>query len=81
MGHYIETDHTMAHFREHWYLDLFDRGDYTQWQVQGGKSLGERAAEQVGKILAEHKPEPLPEDVAREISGIGERAAAGGWRA
>jgi trimethylamine--corrinoid protein Co-methyltransferase len=80
-GHYIETDHTMSHFREHWYPDLFDRGDYTQWQAQGGKSLGERSAERVEKILAEHRPKPLTEDVSREVGGIVERAAAGGRRA
>lgn len=76
-GHYVETDHTMAHFREHWYPSLFERADYSGWQEAGGKSLGQRAAEQVAEILAQHEPTPLPEDVARAVHAIVERAAAG----
>ena len=37
---------------------------------QGGKSLAERAAERVVDILAEHQPEPLPEDVFQKIKAI-----------
>ena len=76
-GQHIETDHTMAHFREHWYPDVFERGDYAQWEARGGKSLGERAAEKVDEILARHRPRPLPEIIAREVSSIVERAAGG----
>jgi trimethylamine--corrinoid protein Co-methyltransferase len=76
-GHFIECDHTMAHFREHWYPDLFERGGYRQWQAQGSKSLGERASERVSEILAVHKPQPLPEDVAGKIRGIVQRAVGG----
>jgi trimethylamine:corrinoid methyltransferase-like protein len=38
--------------------------------------LEQRAAERVEEILAEHKPEPLPEDVARAVHAIVERAEA-----
>jgi trimethylamine--corrinoid protein Co-methyltransferase len=76
-GHYIETDHTMAHFRELWYPDLFERADYGEWQAQGSKSLGARAVERVEEILAKHEPTPLPEDAAREVRAIVQRAAAG----
>jgi trimethylamine--corrinoid protein Co-methyltransferase len=73
-GQFIDSDHTMAHFRERWYPEVFERGNYDQWQAAGGKSLGERAAERVTKILAEHQPEPLPEDVAEKVSAIVQRA-------
>ena len=73
-GQFLDTEHTMAHFRERWYPDVFERGNYDQWQAKGGKSLGERAAERVEKILAEHRPEPLPEDVAQKIRAIVRRA-------
>jgi trimethylamine--corrinoid protein Co-methyltransferase len=69
----------MAHFREHWYPKLFERGDYGEWQAQGSKSLGERASERVGEILAEHKPQPLPQDVACRIRGIAQRAVGDDW--
>ncbi len=73
-GQYIDSDHTMAHFREHWYPDLFERGNYAQWQAAGSQSLGKRATERVAKILAEHKPEPLPEDIAHQVSAIARQA-------
>ncbi len=46
----------LAHFREHWYPDVFERGNYDQGLAAGGKSLAERATERVEKILAEHRP-------------------------
>ena len=75
-GYYLDTDHTMAHFRERWYPDVFERGNHDQWQAQGAKSLGERAAERVDKILSEHEPEPLPADVAQAVHAVVERARA-----
>jgi trimethylamine--corrinoid protein Co-methyltransferase len=76
-GQFLNSEHTLAHFREQWYPDVFERGNYDQWQASGGKSLGERAAEQVGKILAEHKPDPLPDDVVQAIKAIVRRAEKG----
>lgn len=75
-GDFLGTDHTMKHFRERWYPDVFERGNYDQWQSAGGKSLGERAARRVEKILAEHKPEPLPAGVAQDVHAVVERAEA-----
>lgn len=73
-GDYLGTDHTMRHFRERWYPDVFERGNYSQWQEAGGESLGERAAKRVEKVLDEHAPEPLPEDVKRRVRAIVQRA-------
>jgi len=73
-GQFLDTEHTLAHFRERWYPGVFERGNYDQWQAAGGKSLGERAAERVEEILAEHKPEPLPDDTAQAIKAIIRRA-------
>jgi trimethylamine--corrinoid protein Co-methyltransferase len=76
-GQFLDSDHTMAHFREHWYPVVFERGNYDQWQDKGGKSLGERAAERVEELLAEHEPEPLPEEVAQRVKAIVRRAEEG----
>jgi trimethylamine--corrinoid protein Co-methyltransferase len=72
-GQFLDSKHTLIHFQEHWYPDVFERGNYNQWQAAGGKSLAERAAERVEGILAEHQPEPLPADVQRAIKKIVER--------
>jgi trimethylamine--corrinoid protein Co-methyltransferase len=75
-GQFLDTEHTLAHFQEHWYPTVFDRHNYDRWQAAGGKSLAERAAERVNKILAEHQPEPLPQGIAQAVRAIVERAEA-----
>lgn len=75
-GFYLEHDHTYEHFRERWYPELFERNNYDGWLTAGGKSLAERAADKVNKILAEHKPEPLPTDIAAAVHAVVERAEA-----
>lgn len=73
-GQFLDTDHTLAHFRERWHPDVFERGNYDQWQAKGATNLSQRAAERVAKILAEHRPEPLPDDVAQRIKAIVQQA-------
>ncbi len=75
-GQYLDSEHTLAHFRERWYPTLLDRNNYDNWQAKGGKTLGQRAADRVESILAEHKPEPLPEDVAQAVHAVVKRAEA-----
>jgi trimethylamine--corrinoid protein Co-methyltransferase len=76
-GQYLDCDHTLAHFRERWYPTLIERDNYDGWLAKGGKTMAQRANEQVTAILAEHKPEPLPKDVAQAVHAIVERAEAG----
>jgi trimethylamine--corrinoid protein Co-methyltransferase len=73
-GDFLQTEHTLRHFRERWYPVLFERASYEMWHKAGGKPFGERAAEMVGRILAEHHPEALPEKVREKIREIVERA-------
>ena len=75
-GQYLDTKHTMAHYRGRWYPKLIDRDNYDNWLSKGGKTLEQRAAERVEAILVEHKPEPLPKDVAQRVHAIVERAEA-----
>lgn len=73
-GNYLASKHTKKHFRETWYPELFERGAYADWVQKGSKTLIERASERVQKILAEHQPEPLPEDVKARLREIVKRA-------
>lgn len=75
-GQFIDSDHTLKHFRERWYPQLFERDHYDGWLAKGGKSLAERADERVASILAHHKVEPLPEAAARAVRAIVKRAEA-----
>ncbi len=69
-GHYLAQEHTRRHFRQAWSPALLDRQDHKAWQAQGGTTLGERAAARVDQILAEHRPEPLPDDVRAALQRI-----------
>jgi len=75
-GQFLDSDHTLQHFRELWYPSLFDRNNFDGWLAKGGTTLTERAAKRVETILAEHKPEPLPDDVAQAVHAVVERAEA-----
>ncbi len=66
-GHYLNKEHTRKHFREAWTPGLLDRADYKTWQRAGGTSLGQRAAERVARILSDHQPEPLPEQIQLQL--------------
>jgi trimethylamine--corrinoid protein Co-methyltransferase len=74
-GHFLGEKHTLKHFRERW-MPRLDVDSLETWEKEGIKSLGELAHEKVRKILATHKPTPLPEDIEREISQIMKRAKA-----
>lgn len=73
-GQYLDCKHTLDNFRDRWYPNLFDRSSFDGWQAKGGKSLGERAVDQVNAILEEHKPEPLPDDIAKAVHQVVEDA-------
>jgi trimethylamine--corrinoid protein Co-methyltransferase len=73
-GQFLDSEHTMAHYRERWYPEVFERANYDQWKAAGGTDLGERAAARVERILAERRPEPLPTDLAEKIAAVVTRA-------
>lgn len=73
-GHFTDTDHTLAHFRERWYPTLIERYDHAGWLARGGQDLERRASTRVDEILSEHQPEPLPSDVQKRLREIVQRA-------
>jgi trimethylamine--corrinoid protein Co-methyltransferase len=70
-SNFLEQKHTLNHFRtEHFMPVLASREARARWEKTGSKSLAETAREKVRKILAEHQPLPLDEDVNKEIEKI-----------
>jgi len=65
-GHYLQEEHTFAHFREVWYPRLFDRTINARWLQQGAKRFEERLREQTQEAM-NHEPAPLPPDVLKEL--------------
>jgi len=75
-GHFLEEKHTLRHFREHHQSKLIDRQDYDSWIQAGAKTMNDRMREKVHWILDNYKPEPLPEDVLRELDRMLEQFSA-----
>ncbi len=75
-GSYLETDHTLAHYRDRWYPTLFDRRGYEPWRAAGSTTLAGRATTRVDQLLASHLPTPLEPDVERAVRAIVDRAEA-----
>jgi len=74
-GNYLAEMHTAEHFRqEHWFPNLFDRKFFDAWAEGGKKNMSARCKEVKDELLRTYEPEPLPEDVTREIDKITESA-------
>ena len=73
-GSYLDTDHTLKHYKKRWYPSLFERASFDSWLEDGGKTLVERAADKVVRILSSHEPEPLPLKTKEKLRGIVQNA-------
>lgn len=75
-GSFLMEPHTRQHFRrEFWFSRLFDRRLWETWEADGGKTLADRAQERKREILAKHQPDPIEEELGRELDRIVAAAA------
>jgi trimethylamine--corrinoid protein Co-methyltransferase len=63
----------VCHMRVRWRSAFFSRASWEDWEATGRPEPGDRARERARAILAEHEPEPLDEDVDRELRAIVDR--------
>jgi trimethylamine---corrinoid protein Co-methyltransferase len=73
-GHFLHEDHTMKHFKDVWYSQLFDRSIYPEWLEQGSRNFEERLRAQTRKVMA-HTPPSLAPEINRELDRMAEH-----WR-
>jgi trimethylamine---corrinoid protein Co-methyltransferase len=69
-GHFLDQEHTLTNMREIWRDSVMDRRSWDAWETAGRPDPTQAAEEKVRRILAEHEPEPLPDDVLRELDRI-----------
>lgn len=70
-GSFLEKSHTRKHFRkELWFPSLLNRDIYDTWRDKGSKSMEKRCQERKEEILAFHEPQPLDDDVLRDLNRI-----------
>lgn len=72
-GSYLQHPHTLRHYKEPFYSDLFEKGGYSQWQKRGAKTMEERASERVDRILESHRVAPLEDETKERIAAIVQR--------
>jgi trimethylamine--corrinoid protein Co-methyltransferase len=71
-GHYLNEDHTLKHYKNVWYSDVFDRTIYNIWLEQGSRRFEDRLRDKTAKIM-KHQPAPLPPDTLKEIDKMARR--------
>jgi trimethylamine---corrinoid protein Co-methyltransferase len=69
-GEFMTHAHTFRHMKAMSKANLFDRRTRIGWQEKGGKDLTERAYEEARRVLATHKPEPLPPEAINAMRSI-----------
>jgi trimethylamine--corrinoid protein Co-methyltransferase len=69
-GDYLSLDSTLKHMRELSQPRFMDRRVREDWQAMGAKDAYSAAKEAAKQILQEHKPQPLPGEVADKLDAI-----------
>lgn len=70
-GHFLSERHTLDHLRsEQIQSTVIDRRVREEWVDLGSKSIIQSANEKAAELIRTHKPDPLPEDMAKELKRI-----------
>lgn len=74
-GNFLSHPQTLRYLRKtRWVPELTDRRNWEAWEADGAKDVRQRARERVRKILEEHNPQYVSDDVAREIDRVAQAA-------
>ena len=65
---------TFKHMRSQSQPEIISRQGRDRWEEDGSKTMYEKALEKARSILENHKPDPLPDDVKRQLRVIVENA-------
>jgi trimethylamine--corrinoid protein Co-methyltransferase len=69
-GEFLSHDHTLAHWRELWLPQQFDRQRLEPWQEEGSPPINDRLRKNVTAIMDEHRAPSLPASVNQELDRI-----------
>ncbi len=70
-GSFLPEMHTVSRFRkELWMPQLLDREFWINWVEKGATTMHDRCSATKNKILQEHTPAPLDENIAKELVKI-----------
>jgi len=70
-GNYLGEEHTVKYLlKEHWMPRISEKRTLEGWRKAGAKDIAQKAWEVAEEILKSHYPEPLDEDVQKELDAI-----------
>jgi len=69
-GDFLSLDSTLKHMREQSQPKLMDRRVREDWATRGARDLSGVCLEKARELLAEHRPEPVPDDLAARVRAI-----------
>ena len=69
-GDFLSLDATMRHMREQSQPEYLDRRVREDWEERGSTDLYQRCLAKAREVIQEHRPEPVPADVAARIRAI-----------
>jgi trimethylamine--corrinoid protein Co-methyltransferase len=69
-GDFLSLDATLRHMRELSQPAVLDRRVREDWEARGSRDLYTTCVEEAREILAEHRPEQVPDDVAARMHAI-----------
>lgn len=69
-SHFLEKASTLKGMRDLSTTKLIDRQVRESWEAAGSPEFYQQARREAQRILEEHRPQPLPGDVAGEIRAI-----------
>ncbi len=69
-GDYLSLEATMLHMREQSQPRHIDRRVREDWLALGGTDIHQHALAEARRILREYRPEPLPDDVLKEMTRL-----------
>ena len=73
-GHFLEQASTLQGMRGLSTTKLIDRQVREAWEAAGSPDFYQAARQEARRILAEHRPQPLPDEVAEQIHAVVVRA-------
>ncbi len=70
-GHYLQDSHTMDHFKNVKYSEIFERMVNEKWKAAGARTFEQRLQDVTLKKMA-HRPKPLHEDTIKTVDEMQE---------
>jgi trimethylamine--corrinoid protein Co-methyltransferase len=70
--HLLISEHTRKYLREEVYFPgpVIDRANRSRWQEEGSRTLGERAADEVARIVDDYEPTCISQSVLDELTRL-----------